>query len=109
MELTDTENSLYYSEIFPMIYQRLIQNRERDKRWNEIVGRNIDILVGRTVHNMSYAELARDYNISSTRVMQIVAKMLRLCRKVLTDTEYPRQYFVDGQVFIKSEGTWRVV
>lgn len=81
MNLTDTETALYYKEIFPKMYAKLTYNRTCDRRWDYTIARNIDILIGHTVHNMTYSELAREYDLSRTRVLQIVAKLLRKCKE----------------------------
>ena len=90
-----------------MMYQMLTYERRCDKRWNHTIARNIDILIGHTVHNMTYAELAREYNISRTRVPQIIAKLLRKCRESIKGTEEPRKYFVSGQVYVKEDGIYK--
>jgi RNA polymerase sigma factor (sigma-70 family) len=50
---------------------------------NNLDIRECDIIISRYVHNMTYREIAEDYDISKSRVMQILAKSMRKLHKLI--------------------------
>lgn len=66
-----------------LVYQRIVYNRYSPRNTDENAARALDIIVGREVHGMTFAELAREYGICKQRVAQIHAKTLRVARETI--------------------------
>jgi len=61
------ENQIAYNRLFQMTSERLI-------------GRELDVIIGRYYHNMTLKSLADEFGVSPERIRQIEAKALRKFR-----------------------------
>jgi len=61
------ENQIAYNRLFQMTSERLI-------------GRELDVIIGRYYHNMTLQALANEHGVSPERIRQIEAKALRKFR-----------------------------
>lgn len=65
-----------------LVYQRIV-NQRGPQFTKELAARALDIIVGREVHGMTYAELALEHGICTQRVQAIHAKTMRMARDTL--------------------------
>lgn len=68
-----------------LIYQRIVYSRSPHQHQYTIehAARALDIIVGHDVHDMTFAELAKEHGICKQRVSQIYAKTMRMARQTL--------------------------
>jgi|TARA_R110000868_G_scaffold255245_1_gene511813 DNA-directed RNA polymerase sigma subunit (sigma70/sigma32) len=68
-----------------LVYQRIVYHRgPHDHQFSkELAARALDIIVGREVHGMTFAELAREHGLCKQRVSQIHAKTMRMARDTI--------------------------
>jgi len=85
MLLSDPEQSILMQETMDKLYANVILRATLKVSSNKFKNtyRNIDIVIGRAVHNMTFKELADDYGVSVTTIRATYFRNLAYFAKVL--------------------------
>jgi len=85
MLLSDPEQSILMQETMDKLYANVILRATLKVSSNKFKNtyRNIDIVIGRAVHNMTFKELADDYGVSVTTIRATYFRNLACFAKVL--------------------------
>lgn len=88
MNSESLENIVYYHEVINRLYKHMVienKNKTPEGQPNgprpKVSERDFDIFCEHVLHGVSYDYLAREYDISRTRVSQIVKKTILLCKR----------------------------
>ena len=83
MLLSDPEKSILMQEAMDKLYANVILRSTIRASSGKNTYRNIDIVIGRAVHNMTFKELADEYGVSVTTIRVNYFRNLAYFAKVL--------------------------
>ena len=83
MLLSDPEKSILMQEAMDKLYANVILRSTIRASSGKNTYRNIDIVIGRAVHNMTFKELADEYGVSSQTIRVNYFRNLAYFAKVL--------------------------
>ena len=83
MLLSDPEKSILMQEAMDKLYANVILRSTIRASSGKNTYRNIDIVIGRAVHNMTFKELADEYGVSVTTIRTTYFRNLAYFARVL--------------------------
>lgn len=80
--MNEVELQIYYHEVINKLWNRLNKRPKQPKR---ITVRNFEIFTEVVLRGANKMEIAEEYNLSKTRIEQIIRKYLRICNNISKD------------------------